>query len=100
MLELLRELLAEGRADEVLAVVSQLLQRNEELEQRAAGAHHREGVSSEQLRLVLAALPASNDAADATLREAAGLDEEKPAEESGSQAASRTRAASREPSAH
>lgn len=75
VLQLLRELLAEGRADEVLAVVSQLLQRNEELEQRAAGGHQREGVSSEQLRLVLAALPASNDDADRALREAAGVDE-------------------------
>ena len=82
VLEMLRGLLAEGRVDEALAVVKQVLARNEELEKKLGGAHKREGVSTAQLLLVLGGLSASTDgaraAADQALREASGIDEVKP----------------------
>lgn len=65
----LRELLAKGHTDEVLKLIGQLLARNAELElklagQRAAFKTH-EGVSTEQLRLLLDSLPVSSDEARA-----------------------------------
>jgi hypothetical protein len=59
----LRELLAEGRSDEVLALVAKLLARNGELERKLADALTRgrknEGVSAAQLLLVLEGLAAA-----------------------------------------
>jgi transposase len=82
VLEVLKELLAEGRLDEVLALVSKLVARNTELEKRLAEVLSRgkknEGVSSEQLLLLLDGLsgaPAQHVAeADEHLRSAAGID--------------------------
>jgi hypothetical protein len=71
VLEMLRELLAEGRTDDVLAVIGQLVARNAELERRLAKLLARggknEGVSSAQLRLLLKEFTSTGDEA---LREA------------------------------
>ena len=81
VLEVLRGLLAEGRTEEALALVRQILARNEELERKLAGTSKREGVSTAQLLLVLGGLSAAGDAeraqADAALREASGIDQKK-----------------------
>lgn len=57
MLDVLRELLGEGRNDEVLLVVSKLLERNKELEllvdKMRAAKNRGEQVSSAQLDLFL-----------------------------------------------
>ena len=57
MLDVVRTLLAEGRAEDVLGVVSSLVNRNTELERRLAQlltrAHKNEGVSAAQLLLFL-----------------------------------------------
>jgi transposase len=82
VLEVLRELLAQGNTEQVLAVVAKLVARNTELEKRLAEAQSRgkknEGVSSAQLRLLLEGLTgAANEPqqmADAKLREASGID--------------------------
>lgn len=84
VLEVLRELLAEGRSDEVLGLVAKLLARNGELERKLAEAlargHKNEGVSAAQLLLMLdglAAAPAAElEAADRELRQASGIDEQ------------------------
>jgi transposase len=79
VLEVLRALLAEGRVEEALTMVKQILLRNEELERKAAGVSKREGVSTAQLLLLLAELPAANDPtvakADTALRVASGIDQ-------------------------
>lgn len=82
MLEVLRELLTEGRDAEVLALVSKLVTRNSELERRLAELLSRgrksERVSSDQLRLFLdqlgAAATAELDEANQKLRDASGID--------------------------
>jgi transposase len=82
VLEVLRELLAQGSTQEVLALVAKLVARNNELEKRLAEALFRgkknEGVSSAQLLLLLEGLTgAANETqqtADAKLREASGID--------------------------
>jgi transposase len=82
VLDMLRELLAEGRNDDVLALVRQLVARNSELERRLAQMLARgrknEGVSSAQLRLLLEQLtPEAQGAlgdADDKLRTASGID--------------------------
>lgn len=80
VLNVLRELLAAGQADEVVALVKQLLARNAELE-RKLGARGRsnEGVSSAQLLMLLDEVAAAGDEqreqADAQLRAASGIDE-------------------------
>jgi transposase len=79
----LRELLAEGRGDEVLALVAKLLARNGELERKLADALTRgrknEGVSAAQLLLVLeglAAAPAEDlESANQQLRQASAIDD-------------------------
>jgi transposase len=89
VLAMLRELLAEGRTDDVLAVVSQLVARNSELERRLAqvlsGGRKNEGVPTAQLQLILDKIEveAGSDengldpaiaAANEKLREASGID--------------------------
>ena len=61
VLEVLRDLLAKGRNDEVLQLVAQLLLRNGELEKKLAkrrldAANASEGVTSDQLELFLQAI--------------------------------------------
>jgi transposase len=95
VLEVLRELLAEGQDGAVLALVSKLVARNGELERRLAQllsrGHKNEGVSTEQLKLFLdaldakaerddAAAPPDLDEANAELRDASGIDESSRAE--------------------
>jgi transposase len=98
VLEVLRELLAEGRTNEVLALVTKLVLRNHELEKRLAqgigSGRKNEGVSTAQLKLLLdvvAAATASGDAvppdltgANEKLRGASGMDD-KPADEPASE---------------
>lgn len=77
---MVKGLLAEGRRDEVLSVVRQLVARNEELERRLGGkGKANEGVSSQQLQLVLEELQKAEDeerqVADEKLRTASGIDE-------------------------
>lgn len=82
MLEVLRELLAQGSHEAVLALVAKLVARTTELEKRLAEALSRgkknEGVSSAQLLLLLEGLAAAPDeqreAADSQLRQASGID--------------------------
>lgn len=89
MLQMLRELLAEGRTDDVLEVFRQLVTRNAALERRLAQLLARgrknEGISSAQLRLLLDELvPADDEAlreADQKLKTVAAPPETKPAEE-------------------
>jgi transposase len=96
VLEVLRELLSEGRAEAIVELVQKLLSRNTELEKRLADLlarrHKNEGVSTAQLLLFLDALaaptaeptagadgavaPGLNDA-NQKLREAAGIDDKK-----------------------
>src|SRR5687767_18576 len=83
VLEVLRELLAQGLTEEVLAVVAKLVARNNELEKQLAELYRRgrknEGVSSAQLLLLLEELNKAPDEsrqeADKKLREASGIDE-------------------------
>jgi transposase len=89
VLEVLRELLADGRDDEVLALVSKLVSRNSELERRLAQLLSRgrksERVSSAQLLLLLGQLGEESnkesdnelDEANQKLRDASGIDEKK-----------------------
>ena len=73
VLEMLRELLTQGRNEQVIKVVAQLLSRNSELEMRlakrrqAGSGNESEGISSEQLDLFLQAL---KDEANEQLQEA------------------------------
>jgi transposase len=83
VLEVLRELLAQGLTEEVLEVVAKLVARNNELEKQLAELYRRgrknEGVSSAQLLLLLEELNKAPDEsrqeADKKLREASGIDE-------------------------
>jgi transposase len=83
VLEVLRELLAQGLMEEALALVAKLVARNTELEKRLAELMWRgrknEGVSSAQLLLLLEGLNEAPDErrqeADTKLREASGIDE-------------------------
>ncbi len=89
MLDVLKELLSEGRNDEVLAVVEKLVARNSELEQRLAEIASRrkknESVPKAQLLLFLDALATAaesesgtdeeRDEANRRLRSAAGIDD-------------------------
>ena len=85
MLEVLRELLSEGRDQEVLALFSKLVARNSELERRLAQLLSRgrksERVSSAQLLLLLNQLSAQGakelDEANQKLRDASGIDQNK-----------------------
>jgi transposase len=89
VLDILRELLAEGRSEEVLALVGKLVARNSELERRLSELLTRrrtsEGVSSAQLKLLLDELGAVEETAtspelgeaDRGLRAASGIDENK-----------------------
>lgn len=85
VLAVLRELLAEGRSDEVLALVAKLLARNGELERKLADTmmrgHKNEGVSSAQLLLMLDELSAAPiqdlETANQQLRQASAIDEER-----------------------
>ena len=65
VLDVLKELLAEGRNDDVLAVVEKLVARNHELEERLAelrrGNKKNEGVSSAQLQLFMTAVADDSD---------------------------------------
>lgn len=72
VLDMLRGLLAEGKNEQVMRLVAQLLSRNVELEKRLAkrrlpGDNDSEGVSSEQLELLLHAL---QEEANASLQQA------------------------------
>lgn len=83
VLEVLRELLAQGNHEDVLALVAKLVKRNSELEKQLAEVLSRgkknEGVSSAQLLLLLEGLVAAPDEprqqADEHLRTASGIDE-------------------------
>lgn len=81
MLDVLKELLNEGREDEVLALFTKLVARNSELERRLAETLSRskknnEGVSSAQLLLLLDELKANPAlaAADEKLRVVSAID--------------------------
>lgn len=88
-MEVLRELLALGRTDEVLALVGKLVARNSELERKLADMlsrnHKNEGVSTAQLLLMLEGLSPgpveSLDAADDKLRQASEIDAQKDEEQ-------------------
>lgn len=80
VLTMLRELLDAGQRDEVLALVRQLVARNEELERKLGGKmKSSEGVSSAQLKMLLDEATAAGDEhrqqADEKLREKSGIDE-------------------------
>src|ERR1700740_932826 len=83
VLDMVRELLHEGRLEEALTIIARLVARNSELERKLADAQSRtrknEGVSSGQLLLLLDGLAAANDEAlkesDESLRTASGVDE-------------------------
>lgn len=85
VLEVVRELLAEDRDDEIVSLVKQLLARNTELEQRLAQqlsqTRKNEGVSRDQLLLALNGLEPSADEeranADDALRSASEIDQPK-----------------------
>lgn len=89
VLDVLRELLSEGREDAVVELVSKLVDRNSELEERLAdllrSRRKNEGVSSAQLQLFFAALgeEADEDRQQACdrLREISGIDDKAAAEE-------------------
>ncbi|WIG92578.1 IS66 family transposase [Myxococcus sp. SDU36] len=89
VLEVLKALLAEGRTEEVVALVARLVSRNSELERLLQDAKTKgkksEGVSTTQLKLLLDGLPANSDGdvaeVDARLRRSSGIDEEPPQEE-------------------
>lgn len=89
VLEVLSLLLAEGRNDDVIAVVSKLVARNGELEERLAQLLSRknraEGISSAQLLLFLDAVATSPheelNKANSELRAASAIDETAAAEE-------------------
>jgi len=79
VLAMLRQLLESGQDEEVLALVRQLLARNEELERRLGGRMKaNEGVSSAQLRMLLDEVQAGADEArqqaDEKLRAQSGID--------------------------
>jgi transposase len=81
VLEVLNELLSEGRAEEVRALVAKLLARNSELERRlgqmlSRGKKSNEGISSAQLLLLLDELKAEPAlaAADEKLRVVSAID--------------------------
>ena len=82
---MLRELLTEGRDEEVLALFNKLVARNSELERRLAqllsSGRKSERVSSAQLLLFLNQLTAQGakdlDEANQKLRDASGIDENK-----------------------
>jgi hypothetical protein len=82
VLEVVRELLAQGLKEEVLALVAKLVARNTELEKQLAKGLWRgrknEGVSSAQMHLLLEGLNEAPDEqrqeADRKLREASGFD--------------------------
>ena len=82
-MRVLGELLAEGRTDEVMALVAKLVSRNSELElllssSKSSGKKN-EGVSTAQLVLLLGGLAAESNATlaevDAKLRASSGIDE-------------------------
>jgi transposase len=80
VLTVLRELLAAGQSEEVVALVKQLVARNAELERKlGAKGRNNEGVSSAQLLMLLDEVKASGDEqrqkADEQLRTASGIDE-------------------------
>ena len=80
MLTVLRELLAAGQSEEVIALVKQLVARNAELERKLGGKmKNNEGVSSAQLLMLLDEVKTSGDEqrqrADEKLRESSGIDE-------------------------
>lgn len=91
MLDVLKELLAESRNEEILALFGKLVARNGELERRLAAMLSRgsknEGISSAQLRLFVQELAAAAQAeelekASDKLRGASGIDEPKSKPES------------------
>jgi transposase len=77
VLDITRELLAEGRNDEVMAVVSQLLRRNEELDKKQNPFKTREGIGADQVVMLLDGLVEGVELEEANqkLRDASGIDE-------------------------
>lgn len=79
VLDVLKELLAEGRDDDVMALVSQLVARNTELEKKLQKVftNKREGMSTSQLVLLLDGLvdAVGLEEVNEKLRTASGLDE-------------------------
>jgi transposase len=77
VLDMTKELLAGGRNDEVVALVTQLLQRNAELEKKLSPFATREGIGAGQLVLLLDGLVDGIDVEEANqkLRSASGVDE-------------------------
>ncbi len=81
---MLRELLAEGRTDDAVALVARLVARNHELERLLSEvkskAKTNEGVSKAQLLLLLDGLPANSNGTlaevDKKLRESSGIDQQ------------------------
>ncbi len=78
LLEMLGELLRDGRSEQVVSLFSQLLARNGELEKKLAarGMKINEGISSEQLLLLIDELPGKGALAEADdkLRIASAID--------------------------
>jgi transposase len=82
VLDMLRELLSEGRDDAVVELFSKLVERNTDLERKLAEIlsrrHKNEGVSKAQLHLFVDALTTAAEPdlaeADAKLRAASGID--------------------------
>lgn len=77
VLDITKELLAEGRNDEVVALVTQLLRRNVELERKLSPFKTREGIAAEQVVMLLDGLVDGVELAEANqkLRTASGIDE-------------------------
>jgi transposase len=77
VLDVVKELLAEDRDDEVVALVSQLLQRNAELEKQKSVFKTREGTPVEQLVMMLDGLVDGVELEEVNrrLREKSGIDE-------------------------
>jgi transposase len=80
VLVMVRHLLAQGRIEEVVRVVQQLLARNEQLERQRGNPQKNESVSRDQLLLLLNGLgigPEVLAKADQQLREASEIDRER-----------------------
>ncbi len=101
VLKVLGELLAEGRTEEVVALVAKLVSRNSELERLLANAKSsgkkNEGVSTAQLVLLLGGLAPESNATladvDAKLRASSGIDEKQRQDELAAAAPKRKREA-------
>jgi transposase len=100
VLDVLTQLLAEGRTTEAVALVAKLVARNSELERLLADAKSKgkksEGVSTSQLFLILGGLAVESNATlaevDAKLRASSGIDEKQRKDEAAAQLPKKKRA--------